>query len=177
MRVMSTALLCSVSGVGASHGTRTDWRLSVDGRPDLVVGDTRWNSGEREVALIRPEQVPPLPRPVSALLGKRRCKVDAHGDRLRMAVGVVKPDGVGWPRTTWPAMDTLLDICGRDYYEAVFDHGVTQIDTREVILGDDSNHRSRLCALLDPSDEVAPTALYVVTHVVPTLKDDSVGWL
>lgn len=160
-----------------SHGTRTDWRLSVDGRSDLVVGDTSWDNGERDVVLVRPPQVPPLPGPLSTLLERRRGTVDSRGHRLLMAVGVVEPGDAGWPRLTWPGVDALIDVCGRDYYEAVFDHGVTQLDTRAVILGDESRHRTRLCALLDPSDDVATAALYVVTRVVPTLKDDSVGWL
>lgn len=92
-----------------------------------------------------------------------------------MAVCLILPDGEGWPRQKWCTADQLLDVCGTEVLEALNGHGVSRIDTREAILQEDGRQRNRLCALLDPDDEVAPVALYAVTHVVPTLKH--VGWL
>jgi hypothetical protein len=158
-----------------STGSRREWRLGVHGRPDLVLHDNRWDNGERDVVIARPEQVPPLPNPLSALLGKQRSQVDSHGHRLRMAICLIRPDAKGWPRKTFPSIDEVQGTCGPDLFQALYDHGVADIDTREAILGDDTRQRNRLCALLDPAKESAPIVLYAVTHVVPTLRH--IRWL
>ena len=156
-------------------GTRTEWRLGNQGHPDLVIHDTRWRNGERDVVISRPEDVPPMPKPLSALLGRRRSQVVPHGEFLRMAVVLVHPDSNGWPKRRFCSLEELQDACGPQLFGALHDHGVTRIDTREAILGDDSRQRNRLLALLDPAEESAPIVLYTVTHIVPTLKH--IAWL
>ncbi|MGW6891049.1 hypothetical protein [Streptomyces chartreusis] len=162
-----------------SSGLRSQWRLSVDGHPDLLFHDTAWRTAERDVVTARPSQVPMMPKPLSALLGRKRSGVRRLAERgrlhLLMAVCLILPDGEGWPRQKWCTADQLLDVCGAEVLEALNGHGVSRIDTREAILQEDGRQRNRLCALLDPDDEVAPVALYAVTHVVPILRH--VGWL
>ncbi|MEU5193645.1 hypothetical protein AB0G86_06215 [Streptomyces scabiei] len=158
-----------------STGSRREWRLGVRGRPDLVLHDNRWDNGERDVVIARPEQVPPLPNPLSALLGKKRSQVDPHGHRLRVAVCLISPDANGWPTKSFPWLHEVQAACGPDLLQKLYDHGVTDIDTREAILGDDTRQRNRVCALLDPAKETAPIVLYTVTHVVPTLRH--ISWL
>ncbi|NNN34503.1 hypothetical protein HLK59_29915 [Streptomyces sp. S3(2020)] len=92
-----------------------------------------------------------------------------------MAVCLINPDAKGWPRKTFPSTDEVRGACGPDLFQALYNHGVVDIDTREAILGDDTRQRNRLCALLDPATESAPIVLYAVTHVVPTLRH--IRWL
>jgi hypothetical protein len=158
-----------------SSGTRTEWRLSISGQSDLFIHDQRWHNGERDVVIARPELVPPMPNPLSALLGKQRSQIDRHGDLLRMAVCLVAPDDKGWPKKTFCTLDELDGACDPVLLDAVYDLGVTTINTREVILGEEGRQRNRLCALLDPSMECGPIALHVLTRVVPTLRH--VDWI
>lgn len=161
-----------------STGLRTAWRLSIAGRPTLSIHDTRWTNGERDVVLARPAELPPMPKELSNLLARRRSGIEAHdgGPRLRMAVYLVGPDDKGWPRKRHCGLDELRDACGLELVDECFRLGVIRIDTREALLRDDNPaHKNRLCAVLEPTQDCAPIALYVVTHVVPTLKH--IGWL
>ncbi|MFI1563840.1 hypothetical protein ACH4ZX_12405 [Streptomyces sp. NPDC020490] len=164
-----------------STGIATVWHLGISGHPDLLVHDRQWRTGERDIVTARPTQVPTMPKPLSALLGKKRAGVDNWEDRgrwqHRMAVYLVlpDPDREGWPKQKWCSADELVDACGAELLDALGDHGVTKIDTRETILGEEGRQRNRLCALLDPASEVAPVMLYVTTRVVPTLKH--IEWL
>ncbi|WP_405889862.1 hypothetical protein OG427_07390 [Streptomyces sp. NBC_00133] len=162
-----------------SSGIRTQWRLSIEGHPDLLLHDTEWRTAERDIVTARPLQVPTMPKPLSALLGRKRSGVRHLTERgrlhLLMAVCLILPDKEGWPRQKWCTSDQLLDVCGAELLDVVHGHGVSRIDTREAILREEGRQRNRLCALVDPANEVAPVALHAITHVVPTLKH--VGWL
>ncbi|MGD9485197.1 hypothetical protein WDH52_18435 [Streptomyces sp. TRM70308] len=149
--------------------------LRVKEHPEITIYDTRWDNGERDIVIARPDAVPPLPKPLSALLGRKRAGVYEHGESLRMSVCLVRPDGNGWPRASWCRSWELVAECGHEILDALYELGVIRIDDCETVLGDDSRQRKRLCALLGPDAEAAPIALYVVTRVLPTLRH--VKWL
>lgn len=157
-----------------SHGDRIEWKLAVQGCPDFFIHDTWWGNGERDIVTAKPSHVPPMPKPLSLLLGKQRSTVRFLNKDVLVAVCLITPDAKGWPTRSFCSESDLYRTCG-DLVDVLYARGLIEIATRETVLRDESRMRNRLCALIDPEAEAGPVSLYVVTHIVPTLK--LVGWL
>jgi hypothetical protein len=160
-----------------SSGLRTEWQVGIPGHPGLLIHDTAWQNGEREIVIARPDEVPPMPKELSALLGRMRAGVTRHDAKLlRMDVYMAVWDAKdNRARKMWPAPEEFEDACGPAIYGTLLGLGVVKVDTRRVIQGDESRQQNRTAALLDPAAQGAPIALYAASRVVPTLR--VIGWL
>ncbi|MGW7436224.1 hypothetical protein [Streptomyces sp. NPDC054849] len=160
-----------------SEGTASDWTLSVRGRPELTVRDIRWQNGERDVRMHLPDVLPEMPRALAKLHDRRRAGVHrTDAGRLWMTAWSVLPGAGDWPAWRRPTAIGELDaLCGADRLQAVHEHGVIEIGSKEALLQDAGRTRRQLCAVLDGGVEAAPAALYTVTRLVPVLGH--IGWL
>src|SRR4051812_10061488 len=90
-----------VSGASASDqdavGRRTTVFVFGGGIPDLLMWDTVWSTGERELVLARPDPSPAVPMALANLFGRRRAMVEALPARNAeyMTVRAVVPDTHG----------------------------------------------------------------------------------
>jgi hypothetical protein len=105
-------------------------------------------------------------------MGRRRSifnrdpKLDAYVSTVRIVV----PDSDGWPHFRSCDMARLRAECGEVRLSRLAELGIKRIGTKSQILGEEGRARSQLCAITDDVHGPAPSALHVVTRLVPTLK-------
>lgn len=160
-----------------SAGTAHDWTLRIKGRQSITIRDTHWNNGERDIRSHLPDVAPAMPKALVSLHGRRRASVYKTGDgQAWMPVWIVRPDSEDWPRHKKSITVTDLDeICGRKLIKAARAEGITELGTKQQVLGTFDRTWRELCAQFSPANEAAPVTLYVVTRIAPTLKH--IGWL
>ncbi|MER5623054.1 hypothetical protein ABT061_18640 [Streptosporangium sp. NPDC002544] len=164
----------SCSGKRTS-GRQTTWNLRVEGHHTLPVWLREWNTGESDVVLGRPSNVPPMPEALSTLLNKRRAGIEQR-QKTFMSVYLVQPSEQGWPKLQKKlTLDDFHLTVGSELIEAAHSLGIMGIASKEELLGETGRSRNELCGTFGSGAEAAPVALYVISRVVPTLR--AVNWL
>ncbi|AWK09606.1 hypothetical protein DDQ41_12500 [Streptomyces spongiicola] len=161
-----------------SSGAAEDWILKIKNRSDVVIRDTWWDNGERDLRTLIPSQLPTMPRPLVKLHERRRAGVylTADGHTWMTAWIVVPRESDGWPLFRHvTSLDALDAACGHDLLRAASEQGIADIATKWDLLKDDGRNRNELCALFEPKADGAHVAFYAVTRVVPILRH--VGWM
>ncbi len=164
-----------------STGSAHDWDFGIEGHASLVIRDTHWENGERDLRPVMPEsESADLPRALALLHGKRRAGIHkAPGGQgiSWMTVKTVRPGKDDWPTQTSPSLESLHEICGKELVEAAIAQGIIALGPKVELLGAQDNDRTKneLRALFAPERNIAPIALYAITRVVPTLRH--VHWM
>jgi hypothetical protein len=74
-----------------------------------------------------------------------------------MPVWIVQPDNEDWPRHKKSLTISDLDnICGRRLIKAACAEGITELGTRQQILGTLDRTRRELCGQFSPANDTAP---------------------
>jgi hypothetical protein len=73
------------SGVAAT-GAATERTLRLSGRPALMVHDTRWDNGERDLVLYQPAVVPEIPAVLSNLHNRLRVAIAGAPGRATLRI-------------------------------------------------------------------------------------------
>ena len=145
-------------------GTATDGRsrvFEVTGPDDLrlLVRDTTWDTGERDLAV---HDRCDAPQRFDRLVSGSRLTVQPGLVELRQAR--MKPGG--WSNLFKADLAELDDGAGTDVATALRDAGATDVGTREEVLGDTGRRRSFVVATFADGREV-PVVAYVLTRVAP----------
>ncbi|MGY5120540.1 hypothetical protein ACWC2H_32615 [Streptomyces sp. 900105755] len=162
-----------------SKGVTEDWTLTVNGRPDITVRDVTWETGERDLRTVMPEQVPGMPREMAKFYERRRAGIYYCDDQDHtwMTARTIAFQGDGWPiHRPMKTLDDVDDVCGEDRIRAACQLGIADIGHKGEIITGDRPGKGELCALFEPEcDRGAHAAFYAVTRIVPVLR--RIGWV
>ena len=136
------------------------------GGVDLVIRDARWESGERDVAVLDRGT---CPQHLDRLRNGLRLQVARHGQfyvELRQA----RLKEGGWSNL-FAATEHELDAgAGTRAFDALYAAGAQAVGTREILLGDQGRTRSRLGATFREEADAVPVVAYVLTRVAPLAR-------
>ena len=118
------------SAAGSAH----DWILGIEGHASLIIRDTHWENGERDLRPMMSEPRPAdMPLPLALLHGKRRAGIHEvpHRNELSwMTVKTVRPGKNDWPSQTSPSLESLDEICGKEIVESALAQGIVALGTK-----------------------------------------------
>lgn len=159
-------------GKAQSFASVHEWELHLAGRPKLMVHDSHWQNGERDLVLCRPPVVPEMPAALANLHNRLRSGISDSPGRtdLRIMLYPTYVDTEGRPRIKKSFATETLE----HYVELRRIHELT---TRtNVALEHVPDLKGLQYGLFFPADdEETPVAAFVHFRIVPVLRH--VGWL
>lgn len=158
----------TISGL-ESVGNRWNWTLRLP-TVDLIVWETLWVSGERELVLANQEVDPRLPLALSKLMSRRRAGLESADNFDFMSARRVDPDADGWPKHSNCRASDLVELIPPRTEEVLSDIGYLGCSTREETLGASGPNRNQLIGRFRPESRTATTGFYALTRVIPTLR-------
>lgn len=167
------ALSKPVSGATSTGATavgkRWIWPLSLP-QLNLAIWETLWSTGEREFVLADQEATPIMPLPLVKLMSRRRAGLERRPDFEFMSARRVDPDSTGWPRHTNCRREDIDELVPSSAYKILRDLGFLDVVTRESALESTGPNRNQLIGRFQPSSSDGVVCFYVLTRVVPTLR-------
>lgn len=155
----------------------TCWDLEIPGRPSLVIRDTSWTNGERDVVLHRTETLPEMPARLTQLFNRERAGIHpVNADRRRILAYLAVPeDGRDRPRRRRSlTVQELVTACNAAWFAQLLGAaGVRLASPLDPLSGEPGRGEHEIH--FDVDDTYTPVLAYVLTRLVPTLR--KVGWL
>ncbi|MEU5697287.1 hypothetical protein [Streptomyces aurantiacus] len=176
------------SGV-ASVATAVEWELHLpDRRPSLTVHDNRWENGERDLVLYKPDVVPEMPAALSDTHNRLRSGITvgrrSGEERLMVYPTYVDENERPRIRKSFTTAD-LVHALGPNHLRKLtarrgvtLDQGLDRPHLRfpPVELDDPQDERRLQHALFFPTeDDESPLLAFIHFRVVPVLSH--IGWL
>jgi hypothetical protein len=158
------------TSTGASAvGKRWIWPLSLP-QLNLAIWETLWSTGEREFVLADQEATPVMPLPLVKLMSRRRAGLERRPDFEFMSARRVDPDSKGWPRYSNCRPEDIDQLLPPSVRRLLLELGLIDVVSRESGLEATGPNRNQLIGRFRPSSSNAVVCFYVLTRVVPTLR-------
>lgn len=153
----------SAKKVDGLYGTAVEYQVTGDDRTDLVIQDTRWENGQRDVRVAERNDTPP---PYDTVVGRLRISVDPIEDDVFMELRQAQIKRNGRAQVAAASLEQLAAGAGVSVSQALRDLGA-QVGTKEVLLGRKDQTRHRICCRFPPTAEMVPAAALVLTRIAP----------
>lgn len=139
----------------------------------IVVAETSWSNGEREIQAIDRLDSPST---VDSLI--RRLRIGIYDSPvheflayMELRVAVSGPDGRAVVRKM--NRQKIEDLIGLSIDEVLRPSAGTIIGTRAEVFGDESRRRTDLCVVFPKSDHATPATVWALTRLLPFLASQA----
>lgn len=147
-----------------SSGTATLWEIKGPEDLHLLVADTRWDTGERDLATIERNNSPPR---YDRLTHGLRLGVQTHESGLQwVELRHARLGTKAWPTLHTASLVQLSHSAATNVAAAIEREGGS-IGTRGELLDDKGRRREHLCATFPPTADRVPIVSYTLTRVAP----------
>lgn len=144
-------------------GTATEYLVTAEDGADLLLRDTRWDNGHRDVRVVERHDTPP---PYDTVIGRLRISVDPVEDDLFMELRQARITRTGRAQAAVATLEELDEGSGTSVSRALRNLGA-QLGTKEALLGRTDQTRERMCCRFPPSSVLVPPAAFVLTRIAP----------
>lgn len=153
----------SAKKVDGLYGTAIEYLVIGDDGTDLLVHDTRWNNGHRDVRVAERNETPP---PYDTVVGRLRIGVDPIEEDLFMELRQAQTKPNGRAQVVAASVEELDEGAGTSVSRALRALGA-QVGTKEVLLGRKDQTRRRMCCRFPSTAELVPATALVLTRIAP----------
>jgi hypothetical protein len=153
----------SAKKVDDLYGTATEYAVTAEDGTDLLLRDTRWDNGQRDVRAVERFGTPP---PYDTVLGRLRISVDAIEDELFMELRQARLKSGGRAQVASATLEELDEGAGVSVRSALRNLGAS-VGTKELLLSRRDQTRDRLCCRFPESALFVPPAVFVLTRIAP----------
>jgi hypothetical protein len=131
----------------------------------LLVRDTSWDTGARDLAVHDRCDAPPAFDRLAS--GSRLTVGEAPGGRALVELRQARLKGGNWSNLFKASLEELDAGARTDVVTALRDAGAVEVGTREDVLGDEGRRRSFVVATSPPTAQDVPVVAYVLTRIAP----------
>ncbi len=149
-------------------GRRWHWGISATGIP-LILWETQWSTGERDLVLGDQDLAHPAPVIVTKLMSRRRALIERRAEFDYMSARRVDPDLDGWPKFSACSALDIACLVPDEADKRLRALGYMGCASRFDTLGATGPNRQQLVAMFVPDARAAAVGFYALTRVVPTL--------
>jgi hypothetical protein len=156
-----------------SEGERWSWALRA-GESSLTVWQTFWRIGEHELVLAKHEVEASTPVIVLNLMARRRAPIELANDFEYMSARRVDPDSTGWPRFSNCSEYDLSSLIPAGAEKVIGMLGYRGSASRLKVFDATDRNRNQRVGLFHPGSHAAQVGFYVLSRIVPTLRQAGV---
>lgn len=144
-------------------GTATEYTVTAEDGTDLLLQDTRWDNGQRDVRAVERHDTPP---PYDTVVDRLRVSVDPIEGDVFMELRQARINAGGRAQVAPATFEEIDEGAGVSVLSVLRGLG-GQVGTKQALLGRRDQTRDRLCCRFSESSLLVPAAVFVLTRIAP----------